>query len=188
MNLRATTLRAATALGVLGVILLTGGTAAASGGGGCGQPMTDGHGTTVTIEDFCFTPTILSTRVGESVTWTNADLEPHNVIGSNGLWGSFELIEPNKSTAFTFTKPGVFPYACTVHSGMTGAVVVRLGLGGRGVGISPVSLTSASDEPAPPASDAGAGPWPVLALAAFGIYAAGVAIGRRQRAREKAQA
>ena len=45
----------------------------ASGGGGCGRPVTDGDGTRVSIRNFCFGPTVLRVRPGDTVTWVNRD-------------------------------------------------------------------------------------------------------------------
>src|SRR5919108_597406 len=64
----------------------------ASGGGGCGQPVTDARGVSVSIRMFCFTPTVLHIRAGQDVTWRNTDPFPHNVIGANAAWGSYDLL------------------------------------------------------------------------------------------------
>jgi plastocyanin len=126
------------------------GPALASGGGGCGRPLTDRSGVSVAVKDFCFSPTVLRLRAGQSVRWTNRDPFIHTVLGANGLWGSFEELGPDQSVVYRFDRTGVFPYACTVHTGMVGAVVVgRAPALGSGSGvIAPViSDTSTSDSP-----------------------------------------
>jgi len=123
----------------------------AAGGGGCHGASTQGNGTAVEIADACFTPTILHIDPGQSVTWTNTDPFVHNVTANS--WGHFDdLLEGHSFTA-TFQDAGVYPYACTYHPGMTGAVVVGDGVGvgsGQTVAVGADSLPS----PAAPAQAA----------------------------------
>jgi plastocyanin len=104
--------------------------AGASGGGGCGGPVTDGAGTTVEIEDFCFGPTILRVAPGESVTFANLDRSPHTVLGANATWGGYDALKKEQEATYEFAETGVFPYVCTWHVGMVGAIVVGDGAGG----------------------------------------------------------
>jgi plastocyanin len=95
---------------------------AAAGGGGCHQPpVADATGSVVKLVGFCITPTVLHVRPGATVTWTNADPVVHNVWGTG--WSRGEL-DPGQSATWTFDSPGTYPYACTLHPGMTGAIVV----------------------------------------------------------------
>ena len=94
----------------------------AGAGGGCHSGVSQGTGDTVDIVDACFTPTLLSIQPGDSVTWMNTDSFVHNVGGN--LWGHYEDLNPGKSFTATFDQPGVYPYACTYHPGMTGAIIV----------------------------------------------------------------
>jgi len=102
--------------------------AGASGGGGCGGPVTDVTdvtGTGVSIKEFCFQPTVLRAGQGAVVTFTNDDPFPHNVLGANGAWGSFETIQRRGgSLSYRFPDPGVYSYTCLWHPGMTGAIVI----------------------------------------------------------------
>jgi plastocyanin len=124
--------------------------ALASGGGGCGRPLTDRNGVSVAIKDFCFGPTVIRLRAGQSVTWTNRDPFVHTVLGANGLWGSFEELGPDQTVVYRFDRTGVFPYACTVHTGMVGAVVVGRSptLGSGSSAISPVIRGTSPSDPA----------------------------------------
>lgn len=100
----------------------------ASGGGGCGRAVTDDDGTRVDINNFCFGPTILRVAPGEMVTWVNEDGFPHNVLGANGAWGGYDTIRRNGGEiGYRFVRSGVYPYVCTLHPGMVGAVVVGNG-------------------------------------------------------------
>jgi plastocyanin len=100
----------------------------ASGGGGCGRAVTDDDGTRVSIRNFCFGPTILRVRPGETVTWVNRDGFPHIVLGANGAWGGYDNVRRNGGeVSYRFVSSGVYPYVCTYHPGMIGAVVVGNG-------------------------------------------------------------
>src|SRR5437763_1878521 len=103
--------------------------ARASGGGGCGRPVTDARGTSVRIKGFCFGPTVLHIRLGQSVTWTNRDQWAHQVMGASAAWGSFDGLGPARSATYAFHRAGVYPYVCALHPGMVGAVVVGSGKG-----------------------------------------------------------
>jgi plastocyanin len=101
------------------------GAALASGGGGCGRAVTDASGTRVSIRDFCFGPTILRAEPGDTVTWRNFDGAPHAVLGANAAWGGFDSIRREiGEVSYRFVRSGVYPYVCTYHPGMIGAVVV----------------------------------------------------------------
>jgi hypothetical protein len=61
------------------------------------------------------------------VTFVNTDPMVHNVGGT--LWGSYEDLNPGDTFTATFDRPGIYPYACNYHFGMTGAIVVGDGVG-----------------------------------------------------------
>jgi plastocyanin len=111
-------------LAVSGLVGVPAGPAAASGGGGCGAPTTEGAGDAVSISGFCFEPTVLYTEPGARVTFQNLDPVRHNVLGAQGEWGSFEWLREGRSVSHGFAESGVYPYVCTWHPGMVGAVVV----------------------------------------------------------------
>jgi plastocyanin len=115
---------------VVGVMLFVGASpevAIASGGGGCGRAVTDDDGTRVNIRNFCFGPTILRVQPGETVTWVNRDDFPHVVLGANGAWGEYGRLGGGREVSYRFVSAGVYPYVCTYHPGMIGAVVVGNG-------------------------------------------------------------
>lgn len=82
----------------------------------------DPEGPQVEMRDLAFTPRFLEIRVGDTVTWRNADRVPHTVTGS-GL-DSGQLAQ-GESYEFTFTEVGQYEYGCSIHPGMQGVVVVR---------------------------------------------------------------
>ena len=90
-----------------------------------------------------FEPPRIRIDPGTTVTWVNQGAMVHNIakaadaIDFGAPFGATAgEFGPGARYAFRFTKPGIFPYACTIHSLMNGVVVV-------------------GDVPFPPAADAG---------------------------------
>ena len=80
-------------------------------------------GPAVQALDFKFAPAALGVKAGETVTWTNAGENTHNVIASDG---SFKSDSFNKGQTFThtFAAAGSFKYTCTIHPTMIGTITV----------------------------------------------------------------
>lgn len=149
--------------------------ASAGGGGGCRAPQTEGTGVAVDLAKFCVSPTILHVPAGATVTWTNRDPVVHNVWGAG--WSRGDLA-PGQSGAWTFDAPGTYPYACTLHPGMTGAVVV-------GAPATPVAAvrTASADAGSGDSDDNAA--WPLVigllgVVALGGAFALGTRLGSRR--------
>ncbi|SBS75819.1 Plastocyanin [uncultured Mycobacterium sp.] len=81
-------------------------------------------GTAVDITNFAFAPANLTVKVGDTVTWTNKDEEPHTVVANDGSFHSPGL-DANGRYSFTFTTPGSFDYICSIHPFMRGTVMVN---------------------------------------------------------------
>jgi plastocyanin len=78
----------------------------------------------VSIDNFAFTPMTLTVAAGTTVTWTNNDDIPHTVRAIDGAFRSKPL-DSADSYSFTFTKPGVYSYFCSIHPKMVGKVIVK---------------------------------------------------------------
>ena len=78
----------------------------------------------IKIDNFSFTPATLTVPVGTSVTWTNHDDIPHNVVSDDKSIKSKALDTDEKFT-FNFTKSGTYTYFCSIHPKMKGTVVVE---------------------------------------------------------------
>lgn len=78
----------------------------------------------ITIKNFDFQPMAVTVPVGSTVSWKNLDGEPHTVTSLDGAFRSPALDE-NDTFRFTFSKPGVYRYLCTVHPRMTATVTVK---------------------------------------------------------------
>ncbi len=137
--------------------------------------------TTTTVEEAnqikmmpcAFGPTIAHVAVGSKVTFFNGPDLTHLVTGANQAWGSRDLeIPPGGTVSYTFDKEGVYPYACALHRGMSGAIIVGNavaantgGGGAAGAGAVTTNTTPATVE------TAGTGALDGLALLAIAVIA-----------------
>jgi plastocyanin len=187
------------AIATVAAVAFPGGAAVASGGGGCGRPVSDARGETVRIRDFCFGPTILRVHPGDEVRFLNADSTPHTVMGANASWGTFRQLNVGKHMTYRFTRPGVYPYVCTYHPGMVGAVVVgggpRMTTGASTTAsgpvvrvlpqprIQPAVAAAPAIEPSSPApvSTGWIAPWQLFVLGAFALLTLAALVMERRR-------
>lgn len=86
------------------------------------QPAT----TEVKIDNFSFTPAVLTVPVGTTVTWTNRDDIPHTVVSADDpkMFKS-KAMDTDEKFSYTFAKPGRYSYFCSVHPKMTGTIIVQ---------------------------------------------------------------
>jgi plastocyanin len=78
----------------------------------------------VKIDNFSFGPATLTIPAGTTVTWTNRDDIPHTVVSTDGIFKS-KVLDTDEKFSFVFTKPGTYPYFCSVHPKMTAQIVVQ---------------------------------------------------------------
>jgi plastocyanin len=85
------------------------------------------------LTDTAYQPNPIQVSVGNTVTWTNNDSQPHTVTsGSNGQPDNkfnsspnfSPLLNPGQTFSFTFTQAGDYPYFCMLHPNMVGTVTV----------------------------------------------------------------
>ena len=102
---------------------------AAPGGGGGGG----GGGTTATVSipvtDYggnqqpSYSPNVVTIPAGGAVTWKNNDTVAHTTTSDTGIWN--QSLPAGDSYTRTFAAAGTYPFACTIHVGMTGRVIVQ---------------------------------------------------------------
>jgi amicyanin len=80
--------------------------------------------TQVTVDNFTFTPKMAAVPVGTTVTWTNHDDIPHNVVNTERKFKS-PVMDTDETFSHTFDVAGTYQYYCSIHPRMTGQVVVR---------------------------------------------------------------
>src|SRR5674476_325016 len=110
-----------------------------SGGGGttpASTPSSSAGGTSVAIANYAFTPQTLTVKAGTTVTWTNDDSVPHNVISATNMSPSATTtsafasgnFNQGQTFTFTFSKPGTYYYVCSIHASMPamhGKIIVQ---------------------------------------------------------------
>ncbi len=76
----------------------------------------------VVLKNIAFNPPqTVTIKAGQTVAWKFDDGSiVHNVTGSG--WASNDM--DSGYYTHTFTAPGTYDYQCTIHSGMTGVVIV----------------------------------------------------------------
>ena len=80
----------------------------------------------IVIDNFVFTPAVLTVAAGTRVVWTNRDDIPHSIVGAETP-PSYKSPALDTDEAFgrVFDKPGTYAYFCGLHPHMKGTVVVR---------------------------------------------------------------
>ncbi|WP_238598783.1 cupredoxin domain-containing protein [Saccharothrix sp. ALI-22-I] len=82
----------------------------------------------VSISGYAYSPATLTVNVGDTVTWTNQDTAPHNVVVTSGPEKfTSPTLQKGQSYTFTFTKAGSYQYYCSVHPDMKASVTVAGG-------------------------------------------------------------
>jgi amicyanin len=79
-----------------------------------------------TIDNFTFSPPVLTVAIGTKVTWTNRDDIPHTVTDADHPKEiKSPALDTGDSYSRTFTAPGTYHYFCSLHPHMQGTVVVK---------------------------------------------------------------
>ena len=133
---------------VLGTLVTLANTAPASAGGGGHCEPTEREGTRVQLSGACFLPSTLFAEPGETITFVNLDPFAHNVIGQG--WGHHDDMEQGTRFTTSFADGGTYAYACIMHPGMTGSIVVAVGGSGAVTaadGSRPLAASSAASAP-----------------------------------------
>lgn len=78
----------------------------------------------ITIANMSFGPSSLSVKVGTTVTWKNNDGFAHTVTSDDGASFNSGNLAGGASFSYTTKTAGTFDYHCTIHSGMTGTLIV----------------------------------------------------------------
>ena len=82
----------------------------------------------VLIHNYAFHPATLRIAPGTTVTWANQDDDVHTVMNADhGHLFSSKPLNTGQSFSHTFDAPGIYPYLCSVHPFMTGAIIVKAG-------------------------------------------------------------
>ncbi|HSS57400.1 MAG TPA: cupredoxin domain-containing protein [Solirubrobacteraceae bacterium] len=77
----------------------------------------------VVMRNIKFVPARVTVKVGQTVRWTNDDKVAHTVASAK-LKVASEAIGHGQTYELKATKPGTFPYYCTIHANQNGVLVV----------------------------------------------------------------
>ena len=64
-----------------------------------------------------------SVPAGSTVTWTNRDDVPHNIVSTEQKFKS-PVLDTDEQFSHRFDAPGTYKYFCSIHPRMTGRIVV----------------------------------------------------------------
>ena len=120
--------------GVIALALVLTGCGGGSSGGGATGGSSSGT-TEITIgtdtgSDLKFVPNTAQAPANAQVklTFQNKSTQPHNLTFQQGITAKTgDSVAPGASDTITFTTPaaGTYPWACTIHPGMTGTLTVK---------------------------------------------------------------
>jgi plastocyanin len=71
-----------------------------------------------------YSPSPDTVTVGQTVRWHNANGVRHTATGGGGI-NTGDVDAGQNSAVIQMNSAGTFPYACTIHPGMTGVLVVE---------------------------------------------------------------
>ncbi|MDH6577855.1 cupredoxin domain-containing protein [Kitasatospora sp. MAP5-34] len=98
--------------------------AAASASGSSAAASSTSAAAQISIKNFLFSPVTLTVQPGATVTVVNNDSTAHTLTASDKSFDT-GAIDAGKSATFTApTKPGSYPYSCSIHPFMHGTLTV----------------------------------------------------------------
>ncbi len=81
---------------------------------------------TVEAANFAFTPQTIKVKAGGTITFTNKDTTNHSFTADDTKSFDSGVIGNNQTKTVTApSKPGEYPFHCTLHPNMTGTLVVE---------------------------------------------------------------
>jgi len=89
-----------------------------------GSTQTENTKNAVTIQNFAFSPSTITVKVGDSITWTNQDTAGHSATADDNSFDT-GILSQGQSKSITFSKAGTYTYHCSVHPMMKATVVVQ---------------------------------------------------------------
>lgn len=115
--------RSLAALAASAVLFLAG----CSSGGGAATSVcketTAAGAVAVTVVDFAFQPAEIAAKTGQVIAFTDTGQAPHTATLDGGQCAT-PTIQPGKSDGLTFSVAGTYKFHCSIHSQMTGTIVI----------------------------------------------------------------
>ncbi|MGH7647989.1 MAG: cupredoxin domain-containing protein [Gemmatimonadaceae bacterium] len=77
------------------------------------------------IDNFQFSPAVLTVASGTTVTWINNDDVPHLIVNVEGRFKQSPVLDTGQRFTATLRKAGTYKYFCSLHPMMQGTIVVK---------------------------------------------------------------
>lgn len=98
----------------------------------------------ITIKNYAYGSGSMSISQGDTVTWTNKDSAPHDVVVTSGpVKFRSPMLPEGKSWSYTFTQSGAYSYTCSVHPDMRATVTAKA----KAAAPAPAATTRAAPAP-----------------------------------------
>ena len=81
-------------------------------------------GAVIELSDVTLKPRVVEITEGGSVVWINRDRTAHQLVSLAPNVFETPRMNEGESHVQSFTKPGTYPYFCTIHNEMKGTIVV----------------------------------------------------------------
>lgn len=81
-------------------------------------------GAVIELVDVTLKPRVVEITEGGSVVWVNRDRTAHQLVSLAPNVFETPRLNEGESHVQGFTKPGTYPYYCTIHNEMKGTIVV----------------------------------------------------------------
>ena len=88
-------------------------------------PAAGGDTAQVGMKGLKFEPRDITVKAGTTVTWTNNEDIPHNVVAEEGATFESDTFGRDGTFEFKTAKAGTVRYVCTIHPGMDGTITVE---------------------------------------------------------------
>jgi plastocyanin len=112
------------AAAVLGVALVLAACSSNSGAPATSTKANPSSASAITIQSFAFSPKTVTVAPGTTVTVTNKDQVAHTVTSASGGFNTGDIDAGASKTFKAPSKPGRYPYICSIHQFMMGTLVV----------------------------------------------------------------
>ena len=78
----------------------------------------------IILSGLLFTPDSMTVPLGSTVSWLNIESVTHTVTSDSAGFGSGNL-SGNSTFNHTFTAKGTYKYHCSIHTMMSGKIIVQ---------------------------------------------------------------
>jgi plastocyanin len=76
------------------------------------------------IDNFQFTPPVLTVKRGTTVTWINNDDVPHLILNVERKFGQSKVLDTDERFSTQLRSAGMYHYYCSLHPKMQGQIRV----------------------------------------------------------------